>query len=208
MTESHLEIEVKFYLNDRDGYERRLRSIGANLVQPRTHELNYRFDLPDRSLSRENRVLRVRQDQNVIITYKDAALPDQAVSKRREIELEVNNFDDAKALLEALGYEVYVVYEKYRTVYTLNDLEITLDELPYGVFTEIEGGNAHLIERTAVTLSLVWQHRILTSYLKLFEHLTQKKSIQAANLTFTDFKGYSVNADDLGVKAADITAYL
>lgn len=208
MTETHLEIEVKFYLNDRDGYERRLRSIGANLVQPRTHEMNYRFDLPDRSLSRENRVLRLRQDQNVIITYKDAALPDQTVSKRREIELEVHDFDDAKALLESLGYEVYIVYEKYRTIYTLNDLEITLDELPYGVFTEIEGGDEQIIERTALSLSLAWQYRILTSYLQLFEHLKQKKSVQVANLTYADFKGLSVFADDLGVKAADITAYL
>lgn len=208
MSEAHLEVEVKFYLNDRDGFERRLRSIGANLVQPRSRELNYRFDLPDRSLSRENRVLRLRQDQNVIITYKDAALPDPEVSKRREIELEVHKFEDAKAFLEALGYQVYIIYEKYRTVYTLNDLEITLDELPYGIFTEIEGSDARLIEKTAVSLSLVWQHRILNSYLKLFEHLKQKKALQVDNLTFADFKGLSVTADELGVKAADIAAYL
>jgi len=111
MTDQYLEVEAKFLLNDRVGYERRLRSIGASLVQPRTHEMNYRFDLPDRSLSKESRVLRLRQDQNTVITYKDAALPNQPVSMRREIELKVLRFHDAKNLLEALGYQVYVIYE-------------------------------------------------------------------------------------------------
>jgi adenylate cyclase class 2 len=208
MTDQYLEVEAKFLLNDRVGYERRLRSIGASLVQPRTHEMNYRFDLPDRSLSKESRVLRLRQDQNTVITYKDAALPNQPVSMRREIELKVYDFDDAKNLLEALGYQVYVIYEKYRTIYTLNDLEITIDELPYGVFTEIEGGDARRIEHTAASLSLLWSHRILSSYLVLFEHLRQKKDLKAPNLTFADFKGLSITSEDLGIKAADTSAYL
>jgi adenylate cyclase class 2 len=208
MTEPYLEIEAKFYLNDREGYERRLRSIGASMVQPRTLETNYRFDLPDHSLSGQGRVLRLRQDQHVFITYKDPSLPNQPVTMRREIELEVQDFKTALELLLALGYQVYVIYEKYRTVYSLSNLEITVDELPYGVFTEIEGGDPQLIERTAASLSLLWQHRILSSYLALFQHLKQRCALEAQNLTFAEFKGLSFTQDDLGVKAADIATYL
>lgn len=203
-----LEIEVKFLLNDRSGYEKRLRSIGASLVQPRTRELNYRFDTADHALSSTHQVLRLRQDQKIILTYKGPALPDKSVSVRREIELEVQDFQAAKDLLESLGYSVYVMYEKFRTVYTLNELEITVDELPYGVFTEIEGGDAHLIERTAASLSLLWSYRILNSYLFLFDQVRAKLGLQMQNLTFADFKGIAVTPEDLGVKAADVTTFL
>ena len=208
MDSQYLEVEVKFFLNDREGYEKRLRSIGASLVQPRTHELNYRFDTPDHALSKEHRVLRLRQDQNTIITYKGPSLADQAVSMRREIELEVNDFQTAKDMLEALGFSIYIMYEKFRTVYTLNNLEITLDEMPFGSFTEIEGGDAQQIERTAGSLSLLWNQRITSSYLILFETVKQKLGLQIENLTFADFKGIAVKPEDLGVKAADITTYL
>ena len=208
MEDHNLEVEVKFFLDDPAGFEKRLRSIGANLVQPRTHELNYRFDTPDLTLTRTRQVLRLRQDQAVVVTYKGPALQGQAVSMRKEIELEVNNFQAAKDLFEALGYQVAVLYEKYRTVYTLNELEITLDEMPFGVFTEIEGGDAQTIERMAASLSLLWSQRILESYLMLFERVKQNRGLKLQNLTFDEFKGMSVSAPDLGVKAADVTTYL
>lgn len=208
MTETHLEIEVKFYLNDRDGYERRLRSIGANLVQPRTHEMNYRFDLPDRSLSRENRVLRLRQDQNVIITYKGPSQSGQPVSIRQEIELEVSDFKAARSFLEALGYRISVQYEKYRTVYDLDGIKITLDEMPFGTFTELEGDDPQHIERVAASLSLLWPTRITESYIMLFDRIRQNRNLPLQNLTFDEFKGYVINSEDLGVKPADMPAYL
>jgi len=32
-----------------------------------------------------------------------------------------------------------MMYEKYRTTFTIGSLEVVLDELPYGNFVEIEG---------------------------------------------------------------------
>jgi len=101
-----------------------------------------------------------------------------------------------------------VLYEKYRTVYTLNELEITLDEMPFGVFTEIEGGDAQIIERTAASLSLLWSQRILDSYLMLFERVKQNLGKDFKDLTFTEFKNVMITSKDLGVKAADVTTYL
>ena len=63
MKKPPLEVEIKFYLSDMSSFEKRLRSIGASLVRPRTHELNYRFDTPTMSLTREHRVLRLRQEK-------------------------------------------------------------------------------------------------------------------------------------------------
>ena len=59
--------------------------------------------------------------------------------RARKSKFEVSSFDNAKALLEALGYRVSVMYEKYRTTYDWGGCEVTLDEMPYGDFAEIEG---------------------------------------------------------------------
>ena len=208
MDEQKLEMEVKFYLNDPSGYEKRLRSIGASLKQPRTHELNYRFDNPDLSLTRAHRVLRLRQDQNVIITYKGPAQSNQPVSIRQEIELEVGDLTTARSFLEALGYRVSVQYEKYRTTYDLNGLEITLDEMPFGVFTELEGDNPAHIQTVAASLSLLWSTRITDSYIMLFDHIRQSRNLPLQNLTFDEFTGVAISPDDLGVKPADSPVYL
>jgi adenylate cyclase class IV len=47
---NHQEIEIKFYVNDLKRLEARLLELGAVLIQPRVHESNVRFDLPDGSL--------------------------------------------------------------------------------------------------------------------------------------------------------------
>ena len=139
MNKAPLEKEVKFYLSDLSSYENRLRSLGAVLLQPRTRELNYRFDTADLSLTHSQRVLRLRQDQKNILTYKGPSDTSEGVRVRPEIELEVDDFEKAVEFLKALGYSLVVQYEKWRTTYTLHGLEITLDEMPYGNFSEIEG---------------------------------------------------------------------
>ena len=45
MTTNDQELEVKYYISDLPALERRLQSLGAQLVQPRIQELNLRFDL-------------------------------------------------------------------------------------------------------------------------------------------------------------------
>ena len=96
-----------------------------------------------------------------------------------------------------------VRYEKWRTVYLLNDLFITLDELPYGHFIEIEGADTALIRATAGALALDWDARIEASYLELFERLKQSKGLTMRNLTFADFAGITFAGSDLGVRPAD-----
>ena len=208
MIKPPLEVEVKFYLTDLETYEKRVRSIGATLIRPRTREVNYRFDTPDMMLSRERRVLRLRQDTSTILTYKGPAQPNDSVSVRPEIELEVNDFMAASDLLEALGFQLNVKYEKWRTIYQLGELEITLDEMPFGNFTEIEGGDPPQIQKAASLLALDWNTRILQSYLMLFDRLKTNKELPIQDLTFEALKDLEITAADLGVKASDVPKFL
>jgi len=202
MSKTNDEIEAKFWLTDMIAFEERLRKAGARLLHPRVLEINLRFDTPDGRLTRQRRVLRLRKDYAVHLTYKGAARPGEAVSVRQEIEFEANNFEAAKAFLEALDYQVSVMYEKYRTDYKINDLVIAVDEMPYGYFCEIEGPRVSSIRSIADSLELNWEARILDSYLGLFSRL-QQGGLQVHNLAFDEFKGVVAHLETLGLHPAD-----
>ena len=120
----------------------------------------------------------------------------------------MNDFTAASDLLEQLGFRLSLKYEKWRTIYQLGELEITLDEMPFGNFTEIEGGNPALIQKTAGLLALDWNTRITDSYLLLFDHLKTKKGLSVNDLTFEALKNVEVSAGDLGVKPSDLPRFI
>ena len=197
------EIEVKFYVRDLKVLETRLVSAGGELVEPRLTEVNLRFDLPGDDLLHSGRLLRLRQDKIARLTYKGPGGEQAGARLREELEFEVSDFKIAQSFLEALGYQVVVVYEKYRTTYTLGSCEIVLDELPYGYFIEIEGPDGEEIRSIAERLEMDWEKRILDSYLVLFERLKGALSLDFRDLSFANFKGISLTAEALGVAEAD-----
>jgi len=197
------EIEAKFYVKDLKQIEARLHNLKARLKQARIHETNIRFDTPNQDLHREQRVLRLRQDDKVRMTYKDASKNEQGVLNRMEIEFVVEDFERAKRLLEALGYEKSLFYEKYRTTYELDNTYVMLDELPMGSFIEIEGESIDSIREIGRKLGLKWDTAISTSYSALFERVRKAKAAQIEDLSFENFEGMEVTKDELGVQPAD-----
>lgn len=197
------EMEVKYLLRDPVGYEARLRHTGAVLVHPRVHEMNWRFDRPDRSLTLAHQVLRLRQDERIRLTFKGPARLDQAVSLRDEIEFEVNDLEAAKKFLLALGYEVSIRYEKFRTTYDLDGAEIAIDEMPFGFFTEIEASEVDLIRNLSQKLNLKWEHRILESYLSIFNRFNEGREASIRDLIFENFSGVPFSAHLLSLEYAD-----
>ena len=201
MTEQ--ELEVKFYLMNLGALEQKLRLAGANLVQARIFELNLRFDTREGELNRGGRVLRLRQDAQAVLTYKGPMQPRQEVSIRTEIEFTVSDFTAARHFLEALGYQVAVTYEKYRATYTLDEVEIVLDEMPFGSFMEIEGPDPMTIQTIAGKLGLNWEARCRDSYMGLFQRLQVNRKLAFRDLTFSNFSQVKVKPEEMGVMAAD-----
>jgi adenylate cyclase, class 2 len=208
MNKPPVEKEVKFYIADLPALQLRLRSLGAELVTPRVFERNLRFDTPDLRLTASRQVLRLRQDNGATITYKGPSKEVDGVRVRQEIEIGVTDFDQARQLLESLGYSLAVVYEKWRTTYHYNGLEIDLDELPFGNFCEIEGEDTERIRGTSAVLALDWDARISVSYLGLFDELKRNLSLSVNNLTFEDFRNTPVIPKNLGVYPADTPRFL
>jgi len=191
------ETEVKFYVNDLGQVEERLRGLGAHLLQPRVHETNLRFDLPDGGLRAAGRVLRLRMDTQARLTYKGPSERLDGVLSRAEYETEVGDFETAQHILHALGYVVSATYEKFRATYEWEGLHIMLDELPYGDFVEIEGPDADSLQTASRALGLDFSAAIPASYLALFEGLCQKHGLDPSRLTFEAVQKGSVSAQDL-----------
>ncbi|MCL4559776.1 MAG: class IV adenylate cyclase [Chloroflexi bacterium] len=200
------ELEVKFYLTNQRAVENRLRALDANQVHLRTYELNLRFDNAAGELAKEHKILRLRQDTSAVMTFKGPSQEREEVTARLEVEFQVSDFLAARRLLEMLGFEVCVSYEKYRTTYDLEGVKITLDEMPYGRFIEVEGPDPKRIQAVAGQLGLDWSARIMDNYLALFYRLKEKRGMAFHDLTFANFEKVQVSADDLGVRPADTPA--
>ena len=197
------ELEVKFHVSDLAEIEKQLVKLGATLVQPRTHEYNLRFDTPSGDLAQAESMLRLRRDAGSHVTFKGPSSTLGGVLARQEIEFEVSNFVSAQKLIEALGFRSKFVYEKYRTTYGLDGLKITLDEMPYGLFVEIEGKEAAPIQKAANQLNLDWQERLPETYISIFRRLKELFSLHFTDLTFANFEGAEINMQRVGINAAD-----
>jgi adenylate cyclase class 2 len=197
------EIEIKLYLSDLSAFRQRLEGLGAALIEARLHEINLRYDTPGGDLTRNAQVLRLRQDSTAHLTYKGKGEASSGVYVRREIEFTVGDFQAARAFLDVLGYTVSLMYEKYRTTYDLDGVHVTLDEMPFGDFSELEGPDAGSIRQVAGKLGVNWDARIADSYTSLFSHLKNRLGLTFRDLSFENFKEIAISAQDLGVYPAD-----
>lgn len=192
-----LEVEVKFLIANLGPIRGRLVRLGAEMIVPRVFERNVRFDTSDEALLRRQELLRLRQDARVRLTFKGPAAEDviSEAKVREEIELEVGDFDRMTLILERLGFRPVQAYEKYRETYRWGDVEIVLDELPYGDFVELEGTEDGL-KAAAAALGLDWSRRVLANYLGLMELCRRTFDLPFVDLTFENFAAAPV---DLGV---------
>ncbi|MFN2511347.1 MAG: class IV adenylate cyclase [Pyrinomonadaceae bacterium] len=134
-----IEIEKKYRLTreQRKFVRRRLPEIGAKL-QGEEFEENTLYGGKGLALGRS--VLRLRRvGESAILTYKKRLSRASSIKHQLEDETEVDDPDALNSILAALGFTPTMVYEKRRETWVLGNAEIVIDELPFGLFMEIEG---------------------------------------------------------------------
>lgn len=91
-------------------------------------------------LEEEKALLRVRKiDKKTILTYKKQIHNDLGVKQHTEYETEVSDVDSIENIIRVLGFKLGMVYEKRRQTWHLQNVEVCLDQLPFGLFMEVEG---------------------------------------------------------------------
>lgn len=141
-----IEIEKKYRLTkkQRDEVLDRLPAIGAKRKGD-DFEVNVLYTGETLDVTRS--VLRLRRIENRgVLTYKESLPAYLDMKLRRENETRVDDPDAMELILEALGFLPALVYEKRRETWRLGPTEIVIDELPFGLFMEIEGSEKDIRE--------------------------------------------------------------
>ncbi len=141
-----IETEKKYRLNaeQREQVLENLKELDAKF-QGEDFEENtlYQGDV----LDEKRAVLRVRKiADRTILTYKERIQNDSAVKQQIEHETEIENAEEIEKIIENLGFTKALVYEKRRKTWRFRDVEIVLDELPFGLYMEIEGSVTAIAE--------------------------------------------------------------
>ncbi len=141
-----IEIEKKYRLD-----KKRLVELTAKLGELNAEFTNEVFEENylhrGGVLDERNAVLRLRKtNEKTIFTYKEKVANESDFKHQIEFETEVSNVDATEHIIEKLGYKLAVVYEKHRKTWHLGNVEVVLDELPFGYYMEIEGAVEDIIE--------------------------------------------------------------
>jgi adenylate cyclase class 2 len=134
-----IETEKKYRLDEKQfgKIAKRLKRLGA-IYEGEAFEENYLHR--GGVLDGRDAVLRLRKtDEKTTLTYKESLPSRGDVKHKTEFETEVADVDAMEEIIRTLGYRLSIVYEKRRRTWHLGTVEIVLDELPFGLFMEIEG---------------------------------------------------------------------
>lgn len=188
-----LEIEIKFFISDIDALRKKICSAGAEWKRG-GFESNIRFDDQSMRLTRERKLLRLRQDTACRLTVKTPSADSDADFKIfRELEVTVGDPKTMTAILGELGYFPRQIYEKERETYRFKQTDLCLDTLPFGHFLEIEGEKDD-IRAVADALCLNWEERITTNYLALFDALRKQLHLPFEDVTFENFRNMKLDS--------------
>jgi adenylate cyclase class 2 len=155
-----IEIEKKYRLNSaqRADVLQRLKDAGA---EDRGEEFEENTIYSGNALKRGTSVLRLRRaGARALLTYKERVANESAVKHQREEETAVDDASAMAVILDALGFKPLLVYEKRRQTWSLGPTEVVIDELPFGLFMEIEGSEEDIdaAERTLGIRDLPAEH--------------------------------------------------
>ena len=98
-------------------------------------------------LSENGAVVRLRRaGSRSTLTFKQRQPASSDAKQHLEYESEVGDPDAVRSILKMIGLRPVMVYEKKRKTYKFRGVEVVLDELPFGLFMEIEGSLTAITE--------------------------------------------------------------
>ena len=164
-----MEIEIKFKIYDLKFLKQKLVSIKAKKISKK-REKDFYFDTANKVLSKRGILCRLRKiDTSGLLTIKGKKKQAKYFKIKEEVEIEVPDFNKAKACLGMLGFKVTGGKEKVRETYLYKNTKICIDTLPrIGSFLEIEGTKRNIIE-VSRRLGFDYKQGITKSYDELLK---------------------------------------
>jgi len=147
----YIEFEATFTNVNKDDIHTKLKEARAMLVRPEFLQKRVVFNLP-KGHEIKGGWLRVR-DEGDKITMSLKIADGAKIENQKEIQLIIDNFDEAVKMLETIGANKKAYQESKRELWKLGSVEITIDEWPFlEPFVEIEGHSEEEVNKAAKTL--------------------------------------------------------
>ena len=142
------EVEVKVRNIDKEEIIEKITELGATKVFG-GKVVDFRFDTPDRDLSRQGKALRIRQKRiSCLFEFKGKKKSKDSIIGRDEIGVKISNFKVMQKILHELGYIKIFELIKYRTEYRFKDINFDIDEyVGLEPILEIESDSYEKVQR-------------------------------------------------------------
>ena len=130
-----IEYEARILDIDKDKLIKRLRDLNARFVGE-FDQKRYVYNIIPKA---DGKWLRLRTNgKKTTLTYK--SVEKNSIDGTKELEIEVDNFENTNSLLELAGIKNKGYQENNRVQYVLDDVEIDIDTWPMiPTYVEIEG---------------------------------------------------------------------
>ncbi len=156
ITMQNHETEVRFLEVDKDALVKKLTSLGAT---DRGEVLLEEVIIYDKDIKwrDEKRFIKIRKSDDVTtLTYK-RHLP-RAVDGAEEIELKIDDADQAIAFLEKLGFVAFRHQQKFRHTFILKEVTFDIDTWPkVPTYVELEGPTMEALKDAAQSVGFNWK---------------------------------------------------
>ena len=149
-----MEYEVRFYFarGKMEELIKKIRNVEGLSMQDRCYEKTLQFDHPCSEMSFYSKEIdgrfRVRITKNDTISKcklswkrRLFSTTETDINKEEEVELSINynEYENLMFIIEnVLKMRSIESYERFRTIFTNNEVEIAVDEYPFGIAVEIE----------------------------------------------------------------------
>lgn len=142
------EVEVKVRNISKEDIIKKVEKLGAIKIFT-GRVIDYRFDTPDKLLSKQGKALRVRQKgKYFFLNLKGKKKSIKNITGRDEIGVKISNFKIMARILSELGYVKIFELNKYRTEYRLDDVNFDIDEyIGMDPILEIESDSYDVVQK-------------------------------------------------------------
>ena len=163
------EYEVSILDIDVFDFEKRLNKLGAkkngDFLQKR-----YVYDFNPEI---NNKWIRLRTNgKKTTITIKEI-FDESIVGGTNELEIEVSDFEKTNQLLNELGYKEKGYQENKRTIYDIDEIEVSIDSWPMiPTYAEIEGKNEKSVKEFLKRLNINEEKVTTLGVTSIYEAIT------------------------------------
>lgn len=149
------EVEIKVRNINKEEMIEKVKALGAKKVFS-GRVTDFRYDTPERNLSRQGKALRIRQKGRLVfLNLKGRKKAKESIIGRNEIGVKISNFRTMERILSQLGYIKIFELVKHRAEYRLNDINFDFDEyLGLDPILEIESDSYEKVEKYLKKLNI------------------------------------------------------